>query len=245
VTLPDGRAVSGEVPPAHVDIQPDADALADGFARRFEGHLASLQAEGRTPRVLLTGGTVAGVAYRKLRNDAVDWTKVEFWFGDERFIPIDLADRNDGQAQEAFLDRVGATHVHSVADNDCSLSAAEAARAYGATLPTEPFDITLLGVGPDGHVASLFPGFPQLGITDAPTAAVFDSPKPPPVRVTLTFPALNNSDAVWFLVSGADKADAVARALAPAGTIDETPARGVRGQLETLWLLDAAAASGL
>jgi 6-phosphogluconolactonase len=228
-----------------VDVRPDAAELAVEIARRMESTLAATQAAGRAARVLLTGGTIAMAAYRQLRAEAVDWTNVEFWFGDERFIGIDLPDRNDAQARDAFLDRVGATRVHSLADNDCSLSAADAASSYAKTLPTEPFDLTLLGVGPDGHIASLFPGFPQLRENDALTAAVFDSPKPPPVRVTLTYPALANSETVMFIVAGADKAEAVARALAPEGTIDETPARGVTGLRKTIWLLDEAAASKL
>lgn len=228
-----------------VELSLDAADLAAQIARRFEARLTELQAGGRTPRVLLTGGTIAMAAYRKLQVDVLDWSNVEFWFGDERYVPINLPDRNDGQAHEAFLDRVGATRIHSVADNDCSMSAAEAATAYAALLPAEPFDVALLGVGPDGHIASLFPGFPQLHETDALTAAVFDSPKPPPIRVTLTYPALARSEAVWFVVSGADKADAVARALAADGSIEETPARGVRGLAETVWLLDKPAASGL
>ncbi len=230
---------------AVVNVQPDPPALARAIARQMESTLAAVQAAGRTPLVLLTGGTVAMAAYRELSPDAVDWSNVEFWFGDERFVGIDLPDRNDGQARDAFLDRVGATRVHALADNDCSLGAADAARAYASTLPDEPFDLTLLGVGPDGHIASLFPGFPQLHEAEKPAVAVFDSPKPPPVRVTLTFPALNNSETVMFIVAGADKADAVARALAPEGTIDETPARGVHGRTDTIWLMDKPAASNL
>jgi 6-phosphogluconolactonase len=245
VTIPQGRGASREAPPVTVDIQPDSAALAVATARQIEARLTAVQTAGRTPRVLLTGGSIAMAVYRRLDADAVDWPNVEFWFGDERFVGIDLPDRNDGQARGAFLDRVGATRVHSLADNDCSLSAADAARAYAKTLPQDPFDVTLLGVGPDGHIASLFPGFPQLHETEQPAVAVFDSPKPPPVRVTLTYPALANSDAVMFIVSGADKADAVARALAPDGTINETPARGVHGLRETLWLLDKEAASQL
>ena len=113
---------------------------------------------------------------------------------------------------------------------------------YAAALPTEPFDLVLLGVGPDGHVASLFPGFGQLHETERRVVEVFDSPKPPPVRITMTFQALNNADAVWFLVSGAEKAEAVARALG-AGAVDDTPAIGAKGTTETLWLLDDSAAS--
>jgi 6-phosphogluconolactonase len=228
-----------------IDVHPDAATLAVGIARRLERVLRLSQEGGTSPRVLLTGGTIANAAYRELDKDALDWSRVEFWFGDERYIPANLPDRNDRQARDAFLARVGATHVHTVADNDCSLSAAEAAALYAASLPAEPFDVALFGVGPDGHAASLFPGFPQLSEGDTPVAAVFDSPKPPPVRITLTYPALNNSRSVWFLVSGPDKADAVSRALAADGTIEETPARGIAGRTETVWMLDADAAAQL
>jgi 6-phosphogluconolactonase len=228
-------------------VSPDPATLAEASADRLAERVRRIQAEGRTPRVLLTGGTIAVSMYRCIDESDADWSNVEFWFGDERYVPTGHADRNDHQAREAFLDRVGAdpTLVHMVEDNDCSLSAADAAERYAATLPAEPFDVALFGVGPDGHLASLFPGFPQLDEQDADVVAVFDSPKPPPVRITMTFPRLNRSTAVWFLVSGADKADAVAHALAPDGSVAETPARGVRGMDETLWLLDEAAASRL
>jgi 6-phosphogluconolactonase len=228
-----------------IEILPDADALAQAIADRLTSRVAALQAEGRTPRIVLTGGTIAMTAYQRIGDDAADWANVAFWFGDERFVPEGHADRNDQQARDAFLDLVGATRVHSVAGNDCSLSAAAAANEYAATLPIEPFDIVLLGVGPDGHVASLFPQHPQLHETDRACVELFDSPKPPPVRISMTFPTLNRADAVWFLVAGEEKSDAVTRALAEVGTIDETPARGVQGRQETLWLLDEAAASDL
>lgn len=102
----------------------------------------------------------------------------------------------------------------------------------------------MLGLGPDGHVASLFPGHAALDVNDTVAVAMHDSPKPPPDRVSLTFGALNRSRAVWFLVSGAEKASALAAALA-GGDVHEIPARGVVGQVETLWLVDEAAASAL
>ena len=225
-----------------IEVSPDANSLATAIADRITKLVAGLQAGERTPRIALTGGTIATAAYERIDAQAADWSDVEFWFGDERFVPAGHADRNDRQARDAFLDRVGASMVHSVADNDCSLSAAEAADQYASTLPDEPFDLVLLGMGPDGHVASLFPGAAQLTEVDRDCVEVFDSPKPPPVRVTLTFPALRHAESVWFLVSGAEKADAVARALADDGSVDETPARGVTGRQETLWLLDQAAA---
>ncbi|MGI9085300.1 MAG: 6-phosphogluconolactonase [Aeromicrobium sp.] len=226
-----------------LQVLPDADALAQAIAQRLTELVAGLQAQGRTPRLVLTGGSIAAAAYERIDADAADWSDVEFWFGDERFVPEGHADRNDQQARDAFLDRVGAVQIHSVAGNDCSLSAAEAADRYAATLPEDPFDVVLLGMGPDAHVASLFPGFAQLREVDRDCVEVFDSPKPPPVRVSMTYPAINHSQAVWFLVSGEDKADAVARALSADGSVDETPARGARGRQETRWLLDDAAAS--
>ena len=112
------------------------------------------------------------------------------------------------------------------------------------------FDLVMLGMGPDGHVASLFPGFAQLDVDDRIAVPVTGSPKPPPERVSLTYPALNRTRAVWFLVTGDGKAEAVRRALADTGDVHETPARGISpapasGAGETVWFLDAAAASRL
>ena len=100
-------------------------------------------------------------------------------------------------------------------------------------------------VGPDGHVASLFPGYPQLDVDDQIAVPVTDSPKPPPERISLTLPALNRSKSVWFLVSGTEKAAAVARALADGTDLHDCPAAGVSGADETIWFLDRSAASVL
>jgi 6-phosphogluconolactonase len=127
-------------------------------------------------------------------------------------------------------------------------SAEESASSYSDTVRSEgagAFDVLMLGIGPDGHVASLFPHHPVLDATDAIAIAVHDSPKPPPDRVSLTYEALDRSHAVWFVASGDGKADAVARALADDGSIHDTPARGVRGLQETTFFLDHDAASHL
>lgn len=228
------------------EIFPDAETLATSIASLLSIRIADVQATGRRPSVVLTGGTIAIAAYEVLEAGEVDWTEVDFYWGDERFVPEGHADRNDQQARDAFIDRLGvpAERIHSMPAHGCDLSTADAADGYGDGLPRDPFDIVLLGMGPDGHVASLFPGFAQLHETERWAVEVFDSPKPPPVRITMTFPALNNADAVWFLVSGDGKAEAVARALGD-GTVDDTPATGVKGQTETVWLLDEAAASRL
>lgn len=227
-------------------VHPDPESLAADIADRLGRLVAAAQAEGREPNIVLTGGTIAIAAYKLVQADAADWTRVHWWWGDERFVPAGHADRNDRQARDAFLDRLGvpADHVHAMPDHSCGESMAEAADGYAATLPTEPFDLVLLGMGPDGHVASLFPGFAQLTEMDRRCVEVFGSPKPPPERITLTLPALNHTAEVWFLVSGDGKAEALTRAFGD-GPVAETPAKGVRGLGRALWLLDEAAASQL
>ena len=222
----------------------DAAALTQAVAGRLVERLAQLQSNGRTPSVVLTGGTIAIAIYEALPADGVDWTDVDFYWGDERFVPEGHADRNDQQARDAFLDRLGvpAARIHAMPAHDCALGAREAADNYARVIPEEPFDLVLLGMGPDGHIESLFPGFAQLHETERTVVEVFDAPKPPPVRLSLTMSALNHAHSVWFLVSGEGKAEAVEKALG-AGTLVGTPATGVRGGHETVWLLDDAAAS--
>lgn len=220
--------------------------LAAAAATALSARVQAVAADGRTPRLVLTGGTIAGRVYEHVSGEGGGWQHAEFWWGDERFVPAGHPDRNDRLAHETFLDRleVPASHIHAMPAHGCDLSMADAADAYALTLPDEPFDVVLLGMGPDAHVASLFPGHPQVHEPTRRCVEVFDSPKPPPQRITLTYPALNHTRATWFIVSGADKAGAVARALS--GTpIEEAPAAGARGIDETIWFLDTAAASEL
>lgn len=236
-----------------VVIHEDAQTLAGDTASMLLARLESAQERGEVPHVGLTGGTIAETLHREVARRAadssVDWSRVVFWWGDERFVEAGSPDRNARQAREAFLDALGVpeTNVHEVPAADAVATAEDAAAAYSEAMRTQGagfFEVLMLGVGPDGHVASLFPGQEALDATDAIAVAVHDSPKPPPDRVTLTFEALDRARAVWFLVSGAGKADAVAAALA-GGDLHEIPARGVSGEQETLWLLDEAAASTL
>jgi 6-phosphogluconolactonase len=175
---------------------------------------------------------------------------VDFWWGDERYVPAYSTDRNDRAAELDLFDIVGVdpARVHAMpARDEAHPDVTVAAASYAELVRThagEPFDLVLLGLGPDGHVASLFPGFPQLDSVDDSAVAVTDSPKPPPERITLTFPTLNRTHEVWFLVTGEGKADAVARALADDGSVQETPARGITCENRTWWL-DEASASAL
>lgn len=234
-------------------VHPDSQTLAAEVVSRLLERLEEAQSRGEVPHVGLTGGSIADAVHRELARRAgdssVDWSRVDFWWGDERFVAAGSPDRNAGQAAAALLDRlaVDPARVHPVGTSDQFATAEDAAAAYGDAIRTHgsgAFEVLMLGVGPDGHVASLFPGHPALDVDDTIAVAVHDSPKPPPDRVSLTFGALNRSRAVWFLVSGAEKADAVAAALA-GGDLHEIPARGVAGQDETLWLVDEAAASAL
>ncbi len=236
-----------------VRLHDDADALVGDVASALLGRLEAAQARGEVPQIGLTGGSIADQLHRELARRApdssLDWSRVVFWWGDERFVPRDSDERNARQAREALLDHVGVdeANVHEVPASDEVETAEEAADAYAATLRSEGagfFEVLMLGIGPDGHCASLFPGHPALEASGAIAVAVHDSPKPPPDRVTLTFEAMDRCRAVWFIASGDGKADAVARALADDGSVVETPARGVRGD-ETVWWLDAPAASSL
>lgn len=232
-------------------VHPSADAVARAVAEQLVSRIARIQAEGRVPSIVLTGGTIANAIYQAvaaLPSEDVDWKRVDFWWGDERYVPADSSDRNDRAAELDLLDVVGAdpARVHAMpAADEVHPDLDAAAAAYGAELREHGggmFDLVLLGVGPDGHVASLFPGFRQLESDDI-SVAVRDSPKPPPNRISLTFPALNRTHEVWFLVTGDGKADAVARALADDGSVHSTPARGITCDHRTWWLDEDAASS--
>jgi 6-phosphogluconolactonase len=193
--------------------------------------------------IVLTGGRTPGRAYERAAALQPDWSDVSVWFGDERCVPPEDERSNYALARRTLLDRLeGEPDVHRIRGE---LQPADAAGEYDLALDGVELDLLLLGVGPDGHIASLFPGFPQLDVDDRIAVGVTDSPKPPPERISLTFDALNRSKSVWFLVSGDQKAPAVARALAEGTDRHDCPASGVSGSEETIWFLDRAAASDL
>jgi 6-phosphogluconolactonase len=242
-----------------VVVHPTSEVLAQATAARLLTRILDIQSVRSPVHVVATGGTVgirtlAAVATNPVR-DAVDWTQVHVWWGDERYLPRGHADRNETQAREALLDALDllpAENVHAMPAAADDLDPGKAAALYatelaahaadGAAVPE--FDVTLLGMGPDAHVASLFPGHEALRCTGASTVGVHGSPKPPAERVSLTFEAIQASQEVWVVAAGAEKAGAVAAALGGA-PLDEAPAAGATGTSRTLWLLDAAASSAL
>lgn len=254
--------------PKGVTIHPDFDALVSATAGRLITKLIDVQSRRGEATVVLTGGSagvavLAAVAAAPART-AVDWKHVNFWWGDERFVAPDSPDRNALAAQKACLLPLGADQdrVHEVPSTADAATVEEAAEVYAAELeraaqnevladgfteadPRLPrFDVLLLGVGPDAHVASLFPEMAGIRTTGQTTVAVRNSPKPPPERVSLTLEAINSAEEVWLTVAGEDKAGAVGLALAGAGPV-QVPAAGPHGQQKTRWLIDQAAASQL
>jgi 6-phosphogluconolactonase len=244
--------------PANVLVYPDADGLAAALGARLVARLAEAQSAKGTASVVLTGGRTGIAVLDVLRTspsrDTVDWSRVDFFWGDDRFLPRDHADRNERQAREALLDHlaVDPLRVHSMepADGRFGDDPEAAAAAYDEFLASYGgaggplFDVCLLGVGEEGHVASIFPESPAVREDERLVVAVRDCPKPPPTRVSLTLPAIRRSSEVWLLTTGAAKAEAVRAAVR--GDDERTlPASGARGLDRTLWFVDGAAASGL
>jgi 6-phosphogluconolactonase len=209
--------------------------------------------------LVLTGGGIGTRVLTELAaapaREAVDWRHLDIWWGDERFLPTGDPERNETGARKALLDHVDASpdRVHPMPGPDGPDGPdpeAAAARYAGwllaASQPEDhsqvpSFDVLMLGIGPEGHVASLFPGLPAL-YEERTVVAVHGSPKPPPTRLTLTLPAITAAREVWILASGQDKAGAIRLALSGAGPV-QVPAAGARGRQQTLFLLDRAAAA--
>lgn len=206
--------------------------------------------------MVLTGGGVGIATLETVRRsgarDAVDWQHVDVWWGDERWVAPGDDERNDRQARAALLDALDLdpARVHPIGaeggrDHDAESAAARYADELAASAPGDAplFDVLLLGMGPEGHTASIFPESPAAH-DDRLVCAVHGCPKPPPTRVSLGFAALNRARSVWFVVAGAAKAPAVAMARSGAGRV-QLPAAGVIGLDSTLWLLDRDAAAQL
>lgn len=244
-----------------VVVHASPDLLADAVAARLITKLVDAQSARGSASVVLTGGGMGIGALGALRKsparDAVQWNRVDVWWGDERFVPGDDAERNDRQARDALLDHVplAPQRVHPMPANEGRFAGQpeDAADWYADQLAAAArpedhgsvprFDVCLLGIGEDGHVASIFPGAPAAYETRS-VVAVHGSPKPPPVRTTLTFAAIASAAEVWLIAAGPAKARAVGLAVSGAGPV-QIPAAGAVGRVRTLLLLDRAAASGL
>lgn len=237
-----------------VVVYENPDLLAAATAARLVTRIVDVQAAKGSASVVLTGGGTGIAILKELRDssarDAIDWSRLDVYWGDERFVPADSDDRNEKQAREALLDHVplDPKRVHAMAPSDGEfgddVDAAAAAYAEILTAEVPAFDIMLLGLGGEGHTASIFPESPAVYEKERSVVAVRDCPKPPPTRISLTLPAIRRAQDIWLVTGGDAKADAVAQALAGAGEV-EIPVAGARGSRRTLWLLDRGSASKL
>ncbi|GJF32855.1 6-phosphogluconolactonase [Kitasatospora sp. NE20-6] len=242
-------------------VHRDKELMAQATAARLITRIVDAQSARGTASVVLTGGRngnalLAAIAASPAR-DAVDWARLDLWWGDERFVAADDPERNAVQAAE-LLDRVpldpSRVHVMPASDGPDGSDVEAAAERYadelakhaepGSGLGVPAFDVLLLGVGPDTHVASLFPEHPGVHETERTVIGVRGAPKPPPTRISLTLPAIRAAREVWLLAAGEDKAGAVALALSGPGEL-QAPASGAYGTDRTLWLLDRTAAAEL
>lgn len=234
--------------PARVEVvvQPGTSELAAAVGRRLRAVVEQATAAETPVEIGLTGGSMGGASVAALvaehEREPLDLSGVGLWWGDERYLPLGDPERNDTQADEAGLPRLGLPdrRVHRVPGPEGSSDVEDAAARYAQELRSVGrggFEVLMLGVGADGHVASLFPGHPAQLTADAITVAVRDAPKPPPERVSLTFEAMERTREVWFVVAGADKAQAVRDGLAGAGPQVSSAAQ-VHGTVRTVWFLD-------
>lgn len=242
-----------------VVVHRNPEALAAGVAARLATGLVDAQSQRGQASLVLTGGSIGIAALASLRETparkAVDWRRVDVWWGDERFVAAEDPERNERQAREALLDSLDLdpSRVHPMGwsggddgeDVDAAAAryAAELDAAAGADSAVPAFDVLLLGMGPEGHTASIFPESPAAHDERA-VFGVHGCPKPPPTRISMGFTALCAAREVWMVVAGEEKAAAVALALSGAGSV-QVPAAGATGRQQTLWLLDEAAASQL
>jgi 6-phosphogluconolactonase len=241
-----------------IETYPDSGLLVDAAGNRLIDTIQTAVADRGRAVIVLTGGGngIALLQHLGTHGQQIDWSKVHLFWGDDRYVPEDDDERNYKQARAALLDHIDipSSNVHAMPASDGEFGAdlAAAALAYEQVLaanaepgyPTPNFDVHLLGMGPEGHINSLFPDTPAVRETTRMVVSVEDSPKPPPQRITLTLPAIRRSREVWLMVSGAAKAEAAAAAIGGADPVS-VPAAGAVGLQTTLWLLDKEAAAQL
>ncbi|KQB85810.1 6-phosphogluconolactonase [Corynebacterium lowii] len=228
----------------------DLDSLVEAAAEGVTTVIAQAQQQGDGfARLVLTGGGAGIALLRSLaqRSD-INWQRVHVFFGDERNVPLDDPESNEGQAREALLDSVPipAEQIHGMG-LDGQIPLDQAAERYEEILrryAPEGFDLHLLGMGGEGHINSLFPYSAATAERERLVVGVHDSPKPPAQRLTLTLPAVGKAQRVWLLVAGAAKAEAAA-AVAEKKDAALWPAAGAQGAAETVIFLDEEAARAL
>ena len=232
-----------------------SEELAQGIADQLAHTIVGALAVRGVAHVVLTGGRIGTACLAALRDhplcDDIPWDGVELWWSDERFLPTGDAERNDTGAYAAFLSHVPipAQNIHPMPSSGNAATLDQAAAEYWTQIIADfgddiAFDVCLLGIGEDAHVASLFPSLEAVSVTTLGVLAIRDSPKPPPERLTFTRPLIEQSRQVWLLASGAAKADAVHSIMTMSDEV-AAPASNVRGSLRTVLFLDDDAAASI
>lgn len=237
----------------NLEVYENKKELAEAAARDFvERARASIEESGRFA-VALAGGSTPEVTYELLATEeyvtALDWNKIHIFFGDERSVPPDDDDSNYRMADEALLSHVPVGSVHrmkgELLPDEAAMEYEEELREFFGALGGPPeFDLIQLGLGDDGHTASLFPNTPALGVTDR-WVAQNPVPKLETVRITLTLPLINTAKAVSFLVAGNGKAEALREILEGDADPRNYPAKLVRPTRDLTWMVDQSAAEQL
>ena len=231
----------------------NSDVLAVGIADQLAHTIVSAMTARGVAHVVLTGGRIGTACLVALRDHPlcadIPWDGVEFWWSDERFVPTGDPERNDTGAFEGLLNHypIPAQNIHPMPSPGGAATLDEAAVDYWTQITAEfgddiAFDVCLLGVGEDAHVASLFPSSEAVRVSTPGALAISDSPKPPPERLTFTRPLIEQSRQVWLLASGTAKADAVHSIMTMSDEV-AAPASNVRGSLRTVLFLDDDAAA--
>ncbi len=224
-----------------IQIYPEITSLTRSLADRLEGWIEEAVEARGVAHIVLAGGSTPAALHEHLATRSLPWSSMAFYFGDERCVPPDHADSNFRAAQESLLSKVpvGQEQIHRIQAEQ----GAAAAERYLGQLP-DRFDVTLLGMGEDGHTASLFPEASSLDSLEQ-VLYIDDSPKPPPERITLGLRAINASRHVAFMITGAGKAPALAQVLSN-GPTNPLPAARVRPDDGTLtFFIDTSAGSAL
>lgn len=224
----------------------DGAEVAAATAEALSNRLTQLLGDNSEVHIQITGGTVGIQTLAELaaREDFqnLDLERLNIWWGDERYVASDSSDRNANQARAALFSKLNKKQpkLHEFPAADSGLSLDEAAEQFAKHVAevAPKIAIALVGMGPDGHICSLFPGKPN--VDEAATIiAEHDSPKPPPQRLSFSYSAMNQCEEIWFVVAGADKQPAVDVAFGE--TPESLPVGRVHGTVATHWYLDATA----
>ena len=240
--------------PVHtLEVLPTVERLNEAVGRAFLARLRTLVDEagaGSRVNLAISGGAITTSLLPSLLPFVgdVDWSRVRVWLVDERYVPAGHAERNDDQAWEGFFHAAAGVEFVRMPTSDATApgegSLDEATAAFEQTwerlMGRASFDIALIGMGPDGHICSLFPGRVNLE-ESSPILAIRNSPKPPPQRITVSMPVMQACPEVWLTTAGSAKADALGRAFAGASPLD-LPVAGILSSSTRVYVDEHAAA---